>query len=134
MFRVALACACAALFCVPTTAEEKPTVNLTGRVADRDLQKEAPQSGAIVSQKGWDKLVKAWNITDPPKVDFTKELLLVATTVGSGLNVSPQLDNKGDLKLTGIVTDDLRPGFKYVIKSFSRAGVKTINGKELPKE
>jgi hypothetical protein len=135
MFRVAFAFGVAALFCVPMSAEEKkPTVNLTATLPDRDLQKEAPESGLIVSQKAWDKLVKAWDIKDAPKVDFDKEFLIVATTVGSRLHISTKLSDKGDLELSMIATDDLRPGFKYVIQSVSRAGVKTVNGKELPKE
>ena len=135
MFRVAFAFAVAALLCVPVSAEEKkPTVNLTATLPDRDLQKEAPKNGLIVSQKAWDKLVKAWDIKDAPKVDFDKEFLIVGTTVGSRLHITPKLSEKGDLEISMIATDDLRPGFKYVIQSVSRAGVKTVNGKELPKE
>jgi hypothetical protein len=33
-----------------------------------------------------------------------------------------------------MATRDLRPGFRYVIATVSRAGVKTVNGKKLPKE
>lgn len=135
MFRVAFAFAAAALFCVPAPAEEpKSKVYLTATLEDRDLQKETPSSGLVVSQKGWDKLVKAWGIKDAPKVDFDKEILIVGTTVGSRLGISTKLDDKGNLVVSMIATDDLRPGFKYVIQSVSRAGVKTVNGKEMPKE
>ena len=58
----------------------------------------------------------------------------VATTSGSRLNLNTKLDDKGDLKVVGLGTRDLRPGFRYAIKSVSRDGVKTVNGKELPKE
>jgi hypothetical protein len=33
-----------------------------------------------------------------------------------------------------ISTRDLRPGFRYAIKSVSKEGVKTVNGQPLPKE
>ena len=139
MFRVALAFALAAPFCLPTSAEEKkpekkPTVDLRGDLKDAELGKKAPPDNVIVSQKVWDALVKAWDIKDPPKVDFEKELLVIATTVGSRLSVSGTVDDKGDLKVRAISTADIRPGLRYRIVSFSRAGVKTVNGKELPKE
>jgi hypothetical protein len=118
----------------PKKEPVKLTVDLFGSVEDEKLQKEAPASSVIVSAKGWDALAKAWGIKDPAKVDFEKELLLVATSVGSKLNVNGKLDAKGDLKVLGFGTRDLRPGFRYAIKSFSRDGVKTVNGKELPKE
>jgi hypothetical protein len=112
----------------------KLTVDLAGSVDDEKLAKEAPESGVIVSQKAWEKLAAAWGIKDAPKVDFSKELLTVATTRGSRLTLTPKTDDKGDLKVLAISTRDLRPGFRYAIKSVSRDGVKTVNGKELPKE
>jgi hypothetical protein len=114
--------------------EKKATVDLFGSLDDRELQKAAPETGVIVSQKGWEKLAKAWAIKEPAKVDFDKEILVVTTTVGSRMNLTPKLDDKGDLKILAIATSDLRPGFRYAIKSVSREGVKTVNGKELPKE
>ena len=67
-------------------------------------------------------------------MDFGKEILVVATTVGSRLNLDTKLDEKGDLKVLALATRDLRPGFRYAIKSVGKEGVKTVNGKELPKE
>jgi hypothetical protein len=118
----------------PKKAPVKLTVDLFGSVEDEKLQKEMPENGVIVSTKGWEKLAKAWGIKEPAKVDFEKEFLIVATSVGSKLSVNGKLDAKGDLKVLGFGTRDLRPGFRYAIKSVSRDGVKTVNGKELPKE
>jgi hypothetical protein len=112
----------------------KLTVDLAGSIDDEKLAMQTPEPPVIVSQKGWEKLAKAWGLKDPPKVDFTKELLIVATTRGSQLNLSSKLDDKGNLQVSAISTRDLRPGFRYSIKSVSREGVKTANGKELPKE
>jgi hypothetical protein len=113
--------------------KSKLTADLSGSVADEELMKKAPESGAVVSEKGWKELAEAWGLKDPPKVDFAKELLVVATSRGSRLNLTPRVEG-GDLKAVALGTRDLRPGFRYVIKSHSREGVKTVNGKELPKE
>jgi hypothetical protein len=115
--------------------EKKATVDLFASLDDRELQKAAPESGVIASVAAWEKLAKAWGIKEPARVDFDKEFLFVATTVGSRLNVTGgRIDDKGDFKVAAIATRDLRPGFRYSIKSFPREGVKTVNGKELPKE
>jgi hypothetical protein len=115
--------------------EKKATVELFGSLDDRELQKAVPENGIIASQLAWEKLGKAWNIKLPAKVDFDKEFLYVATTVGSKLNISGgKIDDKGDMKVGAISTRDLRDGFRYGIKTFSKEGVKTVNGKELPKE
>jgi hypothetical protein len=130
----------AVVFTLSAQAEEpkkepaKATVDLFGSVEDEKLQKEIPANGVIASEKAWEKLAKSWGIKEPAKVNFEKEILVVATSVGSKLNVSTKLDDKGDLKVLGFGTRDLRPGFRYAIKSVSREGVKTVNGKELPRE
>ena len=111
----------------------KLTVDLSGSIDDAELAKKAPPQNVVVSEKGWEALAKAWNLKDPPKVDFTKEVLVVATTQGGKLTMNP-VTQAGDLKVVAISTRDLRPGFRYAIKSFSKDGVKTVNGKELPKE
>ncbi len=54
MFRITLAAALAALFCVPVSAEDKkpekkPTVELHGDLKDRALDKEKPENGIIVA-------------------------------------------------------------------------------------
>lgn len=133
LFAAALAVGLVSFTRAEEPKKEKLTVDLFASVEDEALQKEMAE-GVVVSQKGWEKLAKAWGIKDAPKVDFTKELLVVSTTRGSKLNLSTKLDDKGDLKIIGLGTRDLRPGFRYVIKSVSRDGVKTVGGKELPKE
>jgi hypothetical protein len=113
---------------------KKPTVDLLGSVEDEKLEKEKPPGGVIVSQKGWEKLAAAWDIKDATKVDFARDLLVVETTRGGKLNLDTRLDEKGDLQIVALATRDLRPGFRYAIRSVPREGVKTVNGKELPKQ
>jgi hypothetical protein len=145
MFQIATAFAISALFCVPAPAEQKkqPTVNLYGKLFGEVAEghaKDMPPDGVIVSQKTWEKLAEAWGIKDAPKVDFAKEFLVVVGTFSEGSRLAwleePKLD-RGDLTLPFLlaVTADLGPpGFVYHIRSVSREGVKTVNGKELPKE
>ena len=45
-----------------------------------------------------------------------------------------KLDDKGDLRVVALATRDIRPGFRYAIKSVSKEGIKTVDGKPLPKE
>ena len=102
----------------------------SGSVDDPALMKAAPR--VILSAEDLEKLWQAWKVQGPvPPVDFSKELVLVATTQGSILRLTATLDDKGDLQIVGMATMDLGPGFRYVIAVVSREGVKTINGKEL---
>jgi hypothetical protein len=112
----------------------KATNTWQGSVDDEKLMKEMPENGVIVNAKDWEKLVKAWKVADKvPEVNFDKELIVIGTSVGSKLNLSASLDDKGDLKALGVGTRDIRPGFRYVILSVPKEGVKTVNGKPLPK-
>jgi hypothetical protein len=111
----------------------KPSKEWTGSVQDESLAKDAP--ACITSAKGLEKLWKAWKLADKvPEVDFTKEIVILNTTRGSKLKLGAALDEKGNLMVGGLGTLDLAPGFRYVIATVSKEGVKTVNGKELPKE
>jgi len=114
---------------------EKPPTYVVGSVADETLAKKAPAAGVAVTKKGWDELLKAWDITKPPfEVDFDKHLVVIATSQGSTVKLTTALDNKGDLAVKVVGTADLRPGFRYAFQRLDRAGIKTISGKAVPKE
>lgn len=136
MIRLAFAALALALVFTPANADEpkkeKLTVELAGDIADESLQKAMPANGVIANTKDWEKLAKAWGIKDAPKVDFTKEILIVATWRGSSFNISANV-KAGDLTVSGFGTKDLRDGFRWKIQSMKRDGIKTVNGKELPK-
>jgi hypothetical protein len=120
-----------------TKAKEiKPSMKFDGSVADEDLQKLAPKNGFITDEKEFKKLFEAWKVAEKvPEVNFKKEVVVVETTKGGKLTVGAgTLTEKGDLKVLGLATRDLKPGFRYAILVFPREDVKTINGKELPKE
>ncbi len=113
--------------------EKKPVQSSkqwSGSVDDLSLRKEAPEF--ILSAQELEKLWGAWKVPGPiPQVDFAKNLVVVATTQGSRMRLGASLDGKGNLQVLSMTTRDLRPGFRYVIAVVSRAGVKTVNGKEL---
>ena len=112
----------------------KATNTWTGSIDDEKLANEMPENGVITNAKDFEKLVKAWKVAEKvPEVNFDREIVLVAKTGGSKLTLKASLDKKGDLKALGLATRDLRKGFRYVIISVPKEGVKTVNGKELPK-
>ena len=103
-----------------------------GSVEDEGLAKEAPRSGVISDRKRFAGLWQSWKAGGKvPAVDFRKEIILVVTTRGGRLlPLNATLSEEGDLKFFAGATRDLRPGFRYIIASVPRAGVKTINGKK----
>ena len=130
---------CVGLFSlsVPEVRAGKKAVKLTqqwkGSVADEALQKGAPDF--IANQKALEKLWKEWKIEHKlPKLDFRKELGILVTTRGSRLILSAQLDDKGNLHVLGVGTLDLGAGFRYVLATVPREGIKTVNKKPLPSE
>jgi hypothetical protein len=116
-------------------ADKKPvkaTKEWSGSVADEALQKGAP--GVIASAKDLEALWKSWKIDGKqPEVDFSKEMVVITTSAGTKLKLAAVLDDAtGNLQVLGVGTRDLAPGFRYVIGTVSREGVKTVNGKKLP--
>lgn len=108
------------------------TVIMKGSVDDDKLAKPA----VIVSAKGLEAVWKAWAVKgDMPKVDFTKNLVVAVYSAGSNLNLAgANLDDQGNLEVLGFGTRDFRPGFRYVLGTVSRDGVKTVSKKALPSE
>jgi hypothetical protein len=117
-------------------AEKQPvgrSKEWSGSVEDEKLAEDSP--ACITSAKAIEKLWKDWKLTDKmPDIDFTKELVVVSTATGSRLRLALTLDDQGDLQVRGIATLDFRPGFRYILATVSNEGVKTVNGKGLPKE
>jgi hypothetical protein len=106
----------------------------SGSVADEELRKDAPE--VITSAKGLAKVWHAWKIEGKmPKIDFNKVLVVAVYGAGSRLNLAgATLDEKGNLQVLGMGTLDLAPGFRYVLGTVSKEGIKTVNGKNLPAE
>lgn len=102
----------------------------SGSIEDPTIVSAAPE--VIVSAKEFEALWLAWKLPGPmPEVDFSSYLVVVQATVGSRLRLAATQDDRGNLKVLGLATMDLYPGFRYVIAVLSRKDVKTVNGKEL---
>lgn len=122
---------------VPAAWAEKKEVRTTrqysGSVGDEKLVKGV--GACITSDKEFKRVWEAWKITGKvPPIDFAKELVLVVHSSGGTLRLARvTLDEKGNMEALGFGTLDLRPGFRYVLATVPRAGVKTVGGKALPK-
>jgi hypothetical protein len=97
---------------------------------------KALKPDVITSAKGLAAVWKAWKAAgETPKVDFDKNIVVAVYSVGSKLNIAgANRDDKGNLDVLGFGTRDIQPGFRYVLGIVSKDGVKTVNGKALPKE
>ena len=122
-----------ALVSTVNAQDRKPLETLKewrGDNPNEGLAKDSPKF--ITNAKDLEKLWKAWDIKEKiAEIDFAKEILLVETTRGSRLNLKATLDEKGDLQSLGLATRDLRDGFRYVMITVNKAGVKTIAGKAI---
>ena len=128
----------------PTVRADEKTVKAEKewRVAsverkDNDAWKEAPKNGVVAGPKAWAKLWKAWHgDAEVPKVDFEKEIILVAAGPGPNILKVGELkrSDKGNLKFEWSITERGGDGFVATIVKVKREGVKTVNGEPLPKE
>jgi hypothetical protein len=75
----------------------------------------------------------AWGIKDTKKVNFDKQLLVVATTYADKLALETKVE-KGDLRILARDNGKVGSGFRYGIKAIDRAGIKTVDGQPLPLE
>jgi hypothetical protein len=107
---------------------------------DNDAWKQVPPGGVIAGRQGWERLWKAWQFAkELPTVDFTNNLILVAACPGpNAIRINDRWDAvlriKGDLKFQHSFTEKGGDGFRYLIMRVGRDGVKTVNGKEIPKD
>lgn len=125
-----------ALSATPVRAAEPKTtdtVDLSSTVLDLGALKALEGTGVILSQKEWERLAAAWGVKEPAKVDFTKELLLVGTWRGSAFKFLSEVKD-GDLTTELVGDKDIKPGFRFRVVSLNRDGIKSFQGKALPKE
>jgi len=99
--------------------------------ADSALENAVPH--VIADKATFEKLWTTWKVAGPaPTVDFSKQMVIACTTVGSVINPSFTLKPDGNLLDTSMATMDFRPGFRYKICLINREGVLKVNGKPLP--
>jgi hypothetical protein len=86
--------------------------------------------GYFDTEEALAKFWKAWRKDEPPKVDFSKQVVLVLSHFENAkVTFTAGLDDKGDLKLGVSNTEREADGMTYVIAVVDRAGVKSIHGK-----
>jgi len=119
----------------PEIFAQKKKVDVKMKWSGSVEDEKAMKPEFIVNAKDLEAVWKAWKIEgEMPKVDFTKELVVAVYSVGSKLNLAgANLDDKGNLSVLGFGTRDIRSGFRYVLATVSNDGVKSVNGKALPK-
>jgi hypothetical protein len=112
----------------------KSTKEWKGQLDDPQLEKEKPSDGFIVDEKSFAKLWKAWMPDEKlPVVDFTKEIVVVATSNKGIIKGVSLMEEKGDAKaIVGLMEKGIK-GFAFAIGVFRREGLKTIDGKPIKK-
>ncbi|HZZ78474.1 MAG TPA: hypothetical protein VFE62_08145 [Gemmataceae bacterium] len=125
-----------AAFSTNDALAQKKKIEITKKWSGSVADEKASKPAVITSAKGLEKVWKEWKAEgEVPKVDFDKNIIVTAYTVGSLLNVNAvNLDDNGNLTVLAIATRDFRPGFRYVLAVVRKDGVKTVEGKALPKE
>jgi inhibitor of cysteine peptidase len=102
-----------------------------GVIQDETLRKHAPANGYIDTYDRFAALLKAWNIDDPPYVDFRNDIVLVQTVDGPNrVRIRTKFDEtNGNLQVLGAATRMAGPGFGWAMQVMSKDGIKQINGK-----
>ena len=109
----------------------KPRKEVSGHQVNGALYKMGKRFYA--SEKGYKEMWKAWRDDKPPKVDFSKELVLVSKCGGPNIpSVAVTLEKDSNMRWGGLCTEIGGRGFGYWIGIVSRDGVKKLNGKDMP--
>ena len=95
------------------------------------LDQSAPQV-VIRNRDEYQKACSEFGLEKPPlEVDFSKELVVLATSKGSRISFRSREEGEGKLKVMSISTRDIRPGLRIGIGVFSRQGVILVNDTKL---
>ena len=118
---------------VPAHAEEKKFVKPNSQWAG-DIEDVSPSLGEaklITTSEQMAKLWKDWaGKGKAPDINFATEFAVVVFSRGSSLDIKAT-NTDGVMDVFGFGTKDIQPGMRYIVGSFSRDGVKKVNGKEL---
>jgi len=113
----------------------KPNREWGAVIRDDKLKVYAPKNGLITDQKTFEKVWKAWRPTDKtPEINFGKEFVFVAVSSGPNrVSMQAALDD-GKLAIKTAQTLIAGEGFGYILATFNRKDVKTVNGAALPEK
>lgn len=134
VFGMVLICAVGVFAATLTTpGGVEPTIIAQGsfdQEADSALESAVPH--VITDKATLNTLWVTWKVAGPaPTIDFSKQIVIACTTVGSVINPSFTLKPDGNLQDTSMTTMDFRPGFRYKICLISLVGVQQVHGKPL---
>lgn len=108
---------------------------ITGAVDGEEVEKLAPPHGFLAKKEDFAPLWKAWLLEDTvPEVDFTKNLVVVATSREGPISKAVLVDEKKTGHMTIRIELEGKSeggGLHCWIGVFPRAGVRTIQGKAL---
>jgi hypothetical protein len=119
----------------PTAADEKIPImpdSWSGLVRNVALRDIAPAKGYVADENTWQNLWEKWHDdqSEPPKIDFNKEIVLVATSIGPNrMFAKPRLNEEGALLFAPAATLLAGPGFGYLLARIPIEGIKSINQK-----
>src|SRR5262249_49244762 len=88
-------------------------------------------TAVILGQKEWEQLAADWGIKIVPKVDFSKELLLIGTSRGTSFKFLSEVKN-GDLIVEIISDKHVKRGFLYTTRPAVRPATRILLGRDLP--
>ena len=130
---VALAAFLAVGLCQDAAAQVKilrPRATWWATLGSAELRKQAPSSGVVADSATWARLWKSWRGREPlPAVDFTKDMILVATAPGPNrMSLQAITDGEGDVRIVPGGVGMAGRGFGYAMIEVSRSGLRTVNG------
>lgn len=118
------------------TAKKPHKVLITGLVDGEGLDKLVPPGNFITRQEDLDALWKNWlQKGAAPKVDFKKDLVVVAVTRFGPIKDMVLLDRSGagDMTIQMALERKMETtGFFTLIAVYPRGGIKSIKGRPIP--
>lgn len=115
----------------PAKPDPAPVRELRGETEEENAT-VVPQS-VIGAAQAYEDAWKVLGLKESPgMVDFEKEVVFLATTRGSRIQLRCRDEGEGKLQVMAIATRDIRPGLRYAVGVFLRKDWKEINGSPIP--
>ena len=107
--------------------DSAPVREFRGETAEENTT-AVPQA-VIGAAQAYEDAWKALGLKESPGVvDFEKEVIFLATTRGSRIQLRCRDEGEGKLQVMAIATRDIRPGLRYLIGVFLKKDWKEVNG------
>ena len=111
--------------------DSAPVREFRGETAEENTT-AVPQA-VIGAAQAYEDAWKALGLKESPGVvDFEKEVIFLATTRGSRIQLRCRDEGEGKLQVMAIATRDIRPGLRYLIGVFLKKDWQEVNGTSIP--